>query len=188
MGYKDCSSKKAPYKETVDGLKFECLHHNDQTGRPLGDIRYLIVHWTAGNYTQAYDGYHYCILWDKAADKAHAVKILPLSTLGQHAYKFNSHAVGMSFCAMADGYPIPDEMLDAGAKFAAEFCLQHNLNPRTKQLMDHYMVDRLPQVGRGQKPDIHQPNYWTRFHALVLQHYDYLKAGKEGWGYRGILR
>jgi hypothetical protein len=191
MGYLDVSHF-VPFAghADVDGFRIELEAANTQKAQALGAIEKVVIHWTDGVFNQVYDDYHYCIVWDEVAAKAHVVKTCPLSQLGRHAFDYNHHAVGISYCAMfvdphtGRHHDISPAMLDAGAKFVAEFCAWHRLDPRRiDQLMDHWKVDQI--IGRKQKVDIQK--YWPQFLELTLAHYDALKAGHESFDYRLIL-
>lgn len=194
MGYQDISDHSAPYSGEVDGLSFKVEAANTQKDKPLGDIRRVVVHWTAGDYSTAYDDYHYCAVYDAGRAMTHILKTLKIAQYGRHAFEANGHNIGFSFCAMegatdneADGsagtHPITLEMLVAGAIFLAEFFAWHQLDPRSNALTDHHQVDI--EIGRCQKWDI-KP-YFEKLKELVIAHHDDLKAGRATFAYKSIL-
>lgn len=197
MGYLD-ATKNQPQGHTVTGLSVDGLPitiepGNTQSAQLLGDVRLVTAHWSVGTYGMCFDDYHFCVVFDTRSRKAHVVKTLRIAQMGQHAFKYNSHNIGIGFMAMfktdprtgAGAYPITPEMLEVGAKFTAEFMAWHRLDDLDHQLMDHYMVDRLPQVARGEKVDIRL--YWDAYLAKVKAHYAALKAGTEQFSYRALL-
>ena len=195
MGYLDLSNKLAtpgrPVRGTVGGLPITVMYENDQRHLALGTIKRVTMHWSVGTYAQAWDGYHYNIVFDEAKNKAHVVKTLKLSQYGRHAFKANAHNVGVGFCAMfktnpntlQGKCPITQEMLTVGAQFVAEFMAWHGLDPHTDDLTAHKRVDI--EIGRREKVDIGK--YFMPFQAAVCAHYDALKAGKAKFQYKKIL-
>ena len=202
MGYLDISDRQ-PFTGhvTVDGLDVSLCEENDQKHEDLGDVQKVVIHWSAGPYTLAFNAYHYCLVYDAKTKQTHVLKTLKLTQKGKHAYKFNSHAVGISFMAMRSYVqswhgpsPITDEMLNSGAKFIAEFMAWHALDPHkshpeasyaeaSMHLLDHQQVDRI--IGRCQKVDI-EP-YRAKLWTAIIARYDALKLSKEKFAYRGLL-
>lgn len=196
MGYLNLSNRRAAparaLRATVDGLRITVEYENDQRHLKLGQVQRVTMHWSVGTYAQAWDGYHYNIVFDEAKKKAHVVKTLLLSQYGRHAYKANKHNVGIGFCAMfktnpetlQGKCPITPEMLAVGAQFVAEFMAWHQLDPRTNDLTDHRQVDI--EIGRREKIDIGK--YFDDFKKDVIVRYDALKSGKAKFQYKNILK
>jgi len=195
MGYLDLSDKQAKpgkaLRATVDGLPITVEYENDQRHLDLGKIERVTMHWSVGPYAMAFDGYHYNVVFDVARKKAHVVKTLKISQYGRHAFKANKSNIGVGFAAMmktdpdtlTGKCPITAEMLDVASQFVAEFMCWHNLDPRTKDLTDHRLVDI--EIGRNQKSDIGK--YFPDFKNSVISKYDSLKSGKSKFSYKAIL-
>jgi len=195
MGYLDLSDKHAkagkPVRATVDGLRITLEYENDQRHMDLGKIERVTMHWSVGPYTMAFDGYHYNIVFDVAANKAHVVKTLKIKEYGRHAFKANAKNIGVGFAAMMKTdpdtlqgkCPVTPEMLKVASVFVAEFMAWHGLDPRTADLTDHRRVDI--EIGRNQKSDI--GGYFNPLKDMVIAHYDLLKSGKVKFTYKNIL-
>lgn len=193
MGYLDLSSKTGPsrrFRAVVDGLPIMVVPENSQRRMRLGKIKRVTMHWSACDYQTTFDAYHYCIVYDKKADKAHVVRMLKLNQMGQHAAKANTGNVGVSFMAMkgADttqfgSFPVTNTMLKVGARFVAEFCFRYKLDPE-KAVTDHEHVDR--EVGNppGRRWDIRP--YLAEFKKLVIEQHSRLIRGDK-YQYGGIL-
>lgn len=119
------------------GLTLALFAHNDQKAQPLGAPSQVVLHWTAGNYQQCWDSYHFNLAYDVAVGRACVVKSLKLSQKGQHVWKRNSGAIGVTFCAMANAksYAVQPKQEEAAAVLCAEL-LQHFKLPLSA-LRDH---------------------------------------------------
>ena len=201
MGYIDLSDRK-PFAGAaeVEGLGISLFAENDQIDQELGPIEGVVLHWSAGPYTAVFNAYHYCLVWDTASGQMHVAKTLKLAQLGQHAYRFNHHRIGISWMAMRSCVPgdfgpcpITPAFLDAGARFVAEFTAWHQLDPDREfnlsaggpwpALLDHDQVDQI--VGRNEKWDLRP--YRAELFAAVRSHFAALKAGHQEFVYKGIL-
>jgi hypothetical protein len=84
---------------------------------PLGKVRQLTLHWTAGNHEATFDHYHWCI-----KGGGQVVQTLSAQAKGSHTWGRNSGNLGISLCAMAEGYPVTDAQRRACAILVAELC------------------------------------------------------------------
>lgn len=85
---------------------------------PLGTIKRITLHWTAGTYDQVFHDYHGCIKGDGTY-----VQTLPFDTKGSHCWGRNTGNVGLSFCAMADSrHPVTKFQIETMACVVAEIC------------------------------------------------------------------
>ena len=78
-------------------------------------------HWTAGNYSQTYTSYHFCITYD--GKLAHVKQTRSLYEAGAHVYKRNTGNIGISMCGMAKGFPIEEHQVEVTAKLTAELMI-----------------------------------------------------------------
>jgi len=95
---------------------------------PHGDLRSIVLHWTAGDYESAYPAYHFCIALDSAARPValatHDLRAnmcdaaASRSPYAAHTSGRNSYAIGLAVCGMAGAtpqdfgpFPLRDEML-----------------------------------------------------------------------------
>lgn len=84
---------------------------------PLGKPERITLHWTAGNHSQTFDHYHWCVRGD-----GEVVQTLSLQLLGSHCWKRNTGNVGVAMCGMAPGFPITAKQREATARLVAELC------------------------------------------------------------------
>ncbi len=183
----------------VEDLAVWLSSENQEKGQALGEIEGVVIHWSAGPYNVVFDAYHYCIVLDERTGKAHVVQTLRQDQLGQHAYMFNHHRIGISFMAMRGCVPtnpgpcpITPAMLQVGAEFTAEFMAWKQLDPRLDfrlggpscALLSHAEVDKI--IGRCEKWDVDL--YWAEFKAAVRDRYAALKAGTAQFAYLGIIK
>jgi hypothetical protein len=214
MGYANAVGKKAV---KVDGKTIYIHRENDQSNRELGPKKALVYHWTAGTYEQCFDAYHFNIIYDKAANKAHAVKNLNTNQLGQHLWGRNTGMLAISFSAMRGAvnttnhqglYPITDEMISVGAQLGAELCAWYFINPREfltlpkKQIQGNNLVTvsgiiKVPTItdhATIAKFDSYSESRWdvgtymVKVKEQLLTHYDKLKADKAKFQYLGIIK
>lgn len=97
---------------------------------PLGYPDKLTIHWSAGNYTQTYSHYHFCVQGDGTV-----IQTLPIAFKGSHTWKRNSNNIGISMCCMADGYPPTNKQIERTAKLIAELVGIYNIS--WDQVRDH---------------------------------------------------
>ncbi len=102
---------------------------------PAGDLRSIVLHWTAGDYTTVFPAYHFCIAGAREP-VVHATFDLranmrdvsrdPLAPYAAHTYRRNSYAIGIAICAMRAATPsdfgafaVTDVQVDALCRVAA---------------------------------------------------------------------
>lgn len=193
MGYIDASKLFQPGAQPtieVEAATVTLTWENGESMDPLAPIKRVVIHWTAGPYLMAFNSYHYVAVWDAAAKQAHVVQCLQLGQLGQHTYRFNTGSVGIALACMGPGCPTVPELLDAGARFTAEFMAWHQLDPHQlganseAQLIDHATVNEF--IDQGGKIDIR--DVWSEFVAKVQAYHAQLKAGTIQWRYEEIIK
>jgi hypothetical protein len=104
-----------------------------------GDLRFVYLHWTAGDYRTTFDAYHFCVARDEA-DRPVVVSSRDLranmrdvrsgtAPYAAHVAGRNSYAVGIAICAMADAtpadfgtYPLRDDQVALACATAADVC------------------------------------------------------------------
>lgn len=118
------------------GLILSLFTANKQKHTPLGHPTQLVMHWTAGNYQQVWDDYHFNIAYDPVAKRACVAKTLNLTQKGQHLWKRNTGAIGVTFSGMLDKrFPITTEQIEAAGELLAEICLKYNWTE--EKITDH---------------------------------------------------
>jgi hypothetical protein len=105
---------------------------------PSGDLRYLYLHWTAGDYATAYPAYHVCVTLagglpavvqsNDVLANARDVRE-PGPPYAAHTSGRNSYAIGVAVCGMRDAtphdfgaYPLREDLLDLTCAAAARLC------------------------------------------------------------------
>lgn len=92
----------------------------------------IVLHWTAGSYSNTYDNYHFCITWD--GEKAHAIQTRSLRERGAHTWKRNTGRIGISICGGIKEYPIRVAQVEVMAKLIAELCILFDLDLNGKHI------------------------------------------------------
>lgn len=82
----------------------------------------ITLHWTAGNYVDTYNHYHYCIRGDGVV-----VNTLPVAAKGSHTWKRNTGNIGTSMCAMGEAAPVLALQRERNARLIAELCHKHGI-------------------------------------------------------------
>jgi hypothetical protein len=82
---------------------------------PSGDLRFVYIHWTAGDYTETFAAYHFCVGYDGRAcfvvpthdlrDNMRDVRLHPGQPYAAHTAGRNSHAIGVAVCGMRGAVP-----------------------------------------------------------------------------------
>lgn len=104
---------------------------------PLGVPNKITLHWTAGNYYQTYNHYHYCVQGD-----GRVVNTLPVKYKGSHTWKHNSNNIGISMCCMMDSKHPPTKIqIENTAKLIADICDLYNIH--LDNVQDHRFYARL---------------------------------------------
>jgi hypothetical protein len=116
-------------------------------------LRTVYLHWTAGDYAQTYDAYHFCIaLRDgvpvvvetrPVASNARDVRT-PGEPYAAHVAGRNSFAVGVAVCGMRDAtphdfgpFPLRDDMVDAACALVADVCARHAIAIDAEHVRTH---------------------------------------------------
>lgn len=113
----------------IEGLKLPILKKNTQKNDPLGPIKGIVLHHTAGHYKDIYDDYHFNIPFIK--NKASVVKTLNFSQKGQHIWGRNTGEIGISLDCLATPDIVPQyDQLDCMAILIAEICAWKRIDPK----------------------------------------------------------
>lgn len=185
------------------------FYENDQADEALGKPERVIFHWSAGRYNQAWDGYHYNIGFNDKTKTAVVMRCLGLNQKGKHLWGRNGGSVGISLLAMANGFPVTEEQMQAAARLAAEYCAWRHIDPRAKEIVPQMMSDsrasRIWATGKQITMPVvtdharyaNEDGYgrWrndigTKFSPIyneLLKIYDGLKAGREKFQFQAIL-
>lgn len=116
-------------KVTIAGKVYLIHKENNQKQEPMSNPLGTVNHWTAGDYDDFYDGYHFNI--GIINNQIAVVKTLNFNQKGQHLWGRNSGMIGITLCAMKDWILTPSfEQLDTMAILNAEICAWKNINPR----------------------------------------------------------
>jgi hypothetical protein len=116
-------------------------------------LRTVYLHWTAGDYTQTYDAYHFCIalrdgvpvVVETRPVEANARDVRePGEPYAAHVVGRNSFAIGVAVCAMRDAtpsdfgaYPLRDDMLDAACALVARVCARYRIPIDAEHVRTH---------------------------------------------------
>ncbi len=121
----------------------------------LGDgmLRTVYLHWTAGDYAQTYDAYHFCIALREGAPvvvQTHALEANardvrePGGSYAAHVEGRNSFAIGVAVCGMQDAsphdfgpYPLREDMLDAACALVARVCARYRIPIDAEHVRTH---------------------------------------------------
>jgi len=108
-----------------------------------GDLRFVYLHWTAGDYATSYDAYHFCIARD-AADRpvlraTHDLRenmrdVRRGGAYAAHTAGRNSHAIGVAICGMAratpsdfGAYPLREDQIELACATVADLCRAYGI-------------------------------------------------------------
>ena len=105
-------------------------------------IKGIVLHWTAGTYSQTFDAYHFNITWD-AKKGAQVVQKRSVKSVGAHTWKRNTSRIGIALCSenwtLRPNCPTKNDQLEAMAKLIAELCIELGLNHKgTHKVWDLY--------------------------------------------------
>jgi hypothetical protein len=109
---------------------------------PPGDLRFIYLHWTAGDYATTYPAYHFCIALGADGAPAlvatHDLRANMRDVRGAappyaaHTAGRNSYAIGIAVCGMADAtphdfgaYPLREDLLGLACETAARLCARY---------------------------------------------------------------
>lgn len=113
----------------INGKNYTIHKENSQKSEPMSNPLGNVNHWTAGDYDDFYDGYHFNI--GIVNNQIAVVKTLNFNQKGQHLWGRNSGMIGITLCAMKDWVLFPtNEQLDTMAILNAEICAWKNINPK----------------------------------------------------------
>lgn len=113
---------------------------------PIGKVRQITMHWTAGTHDWTSDHYHWCI-----RGGGQVVQTLGASLKGSHCWGRNSGNLGIALCAMAPGHPVTDAQRRSCAILVAELCGVYGLRIDGTLLLPEMRVsgERLIATGRS---------------------------------------
>jgi hypothetical protein len=116
-------------------------------------VRTVYLHWTAGDYVQTFDAYHFCVALRDGlpvvvrtrAVEANARDVRePGAPYAAHVAGRNSFAIGIAVCGMRDAtphdfgpYPLRDDMLDAACALVAGLCVRYAIAIDAEHVRTH---------------------------------------------------
>jgi hypothetical protein len=121
---------------------------------PAGDLRFLYLHWTAGDYRATYSDYHVCV----GLQTANAPGVFFTHDLranmrdvrasedpyAAHTAGRNSYAIGLAVCGMANAtphdfgrYPLREDFLTLACATAAELCAAYAIPIDPRHVRTH---------------------------------------------------
>ncbi len=116
-------------------------------------VRTVYLHWTAGDYAQTFDAYHFCvalrdglpIVVETRAVAANARDVRePGEPYAAHVAGRNSYAIGVAVCGMRDAtphdfgpYPLREDMLEAVCALVAQLCAQYGIAIDAEHVRTH---------------------------------------------------
>jgi hypothetical protein len=106
---------------------------------PPGDLRSIVLHWTAGDYRSVFKAYHVCVALGDAGEpvavlthdlRANMRDVRAVSdAYAAHTLGRNSYAIGLAICGMQGAvpsdfgaYPLRDDLVTAACRAAADLC------------------------------------------------------------------
>lgn len=119
-----------------------------------GEIRYLYLHWTGGDYRTVYPAYHFCVASDDTGTPivvaTHDVRAnmrdvrASGAPYAAHTAGRNSYALGLGVCGMLGAepadfgpYPLRENLLDACCRLAANACTAYGISVEPGFVMTH---------------------------------------------------
>jgi hypothetical protein len=113
---------------------------------PGGDLRSIVLHWTAGDYEAVFSAYHFCLrgVSDVVVVQTHDVRANmrdlgpdPAAPYAAHTSGRNSYALGVAVCGMGGAtpadfgaFPLSDVQIDALAVVAARLATVYAIPAR----------------------------------------------------------
>lgn len=198
----------------INNKNYPIHFENSQKDDLLGSkILGLVCHWTAGDYDDFYDGYHFNIGFIN--NEVIVVKTLGNNQKGQHVWGRNTGMIGITLCAMKDWILEPNQyQLDIMSILIAEICAWKNLNPESKISLPKKQVqgDTLITLGGTQsfnlisdhrefaiadgypseRQDINNSkkkiDYMVEVRAKAIKYYKELKANKRNFLFVDIIK
>jgi hypothetical protein len=105
---------------------------------PSGDLRYVYLHWTAGDDATSFDAYHFCVarrmgVWEAVNTHDLRANMRDVSAFegpyAAHTAGRNSFAIGIAVCGMRDArpddfgdFPLCEAAVDATCELTARLC------------------------------------------------------------------
>ncbi len=141
---------------------------------PPGDLRYVYLHWTAGDYAQTFAAYHFCVGYDGSApfvapthdlrNNMRDVRALPDAPYAAHTAGRNSYAAGIAVCGMRGAVPsdfgpfaLRDDALGLLARTVASICRFYRIAVDAEHVRTHAEAaidDGYFGCGEGERWDI----------------------------------
>jgi len=126
----------------------------DQHAFPAGDLRYVYLHWTGGDYRETFDAYHFCVGYDgNAPFVAHThdlrhnmrdVRVAAGAPYAAHTAGRNSYAIGIAACGMRDAspadfgaFPLRDDALDLLCATVAQLARVYDIPVDAGHVLTH---------------------------------------------------
>ena len=107
------------------------------------DLRYVFLHWTAGDYEETFPAYHFCVTLRNGAPAVVATHEPAANArdlratedpYAAHVAGRNSHALGVAICGMRDAtphdfgaYPLRDDLVDVACAHVAKLCAAYRI-------------------------------------------------------------
>jgi hypothetical protein len=121
---------------------------------PRGDLRRIVLHWTAGDHVTAYGAYHVCVALDADAQpvalathdlRANMCDVREgRSPYAAHTSDRNSYAIGLAVCGMAGAtphdfglFPLRDDMIAATCATAARLAAFYEIALDAEHIFTH---------------------------------------------------
>jgi hypothetical protein len=121
---------------------------------PPGDLRYVYLHWTGGDYLETFDAYHFCVGYSGDAAFVAAtndlrrnmrdVRLPPPLPYAAHTASRNSYAVGVAACGMRGAspsdfgaFPLRDDVLGLMCATVADACRFYNIAVDAEHVRTH---------------------------------------------------
>ena len=121
---------------------------------PPGDLRYVYLHWTAGDYGETFAAYHFCIGYDgcdpfvaATHDLRHNmrdVRSLTGEPYAEHTAGRNSYAIGIAVCGMRaagpsdfGAFPLRGDALALFVRTVANVCRFYDIAVDAKHVRTH---------------------------------------------------
>ncbi len=120
---------------------------------PPADLRFVFLHWTAGDYEETFPAYHFCIALRDGSPAVVQTYPLPANArdlrggdapYAAHVAGRNSYAIGVAVCGMRGAepadfgpFPLRDDMLDAACALVARLCATYRIAIDAEHVRTH---------------------------------------------------
>lgn len=210
MGYLDASQLFGKQDHAkVAGLDLTLFEANNQKEQGLGVVHGVVLHWTAGNYTQIWDDYHYNVVYDPTHKQAHVVKTLKTTDKGSHIWGRNTGLIGITMSCMVDKqHPVTAEQVEAVSQLVAEICAWKRIDPKGTYHTDGKASNesRIWTTGESLEAAVIADHHWYAlkdgysnarwdigdYYKIVKSkaqaNYEHLKAGTAQFQYKEIIK